>query len=100
MINQKRNHRCIRLWSPDLNGQVERSHRIDGEEFHRVSRCRTFAELVKRHRRFNQGSNTAWTRRGLGGLTPLERLRQFDPHGELRRLYLQAGTEGACVTHI
>ncbi|MBI3779479.1 MAG: transposase, partial [candidate division NC10 bacterium] len=36
-------HRCIRPRSPHLNGKVERSHRIDGEEFYRDWRCRSFA---------------------------------------------------------
>lgn len=81
-------HRCIRPRSPHLNGKVERSHRIDGEEFYRVWRCRRFADLQKRHRRFNQFYNTARPHGGHGGLTPLERLRQFAPFRGLRRLYL------------
>ncbi|MDD5559379.1 IS481 family transposase [Candidatus Methylomirabilis sp.] len=81
-------HRTIRPRSPHLNGKVERSHRIDGEEFYRVWRCRTFADLQKRHRRFNQFYNTARPHGGHGGRTPLERLRQFAPFRGLRRLYL------------
>jgi transposase InsO family protein len=81
-------HRCIRPRSPHLNGKVERSHRIDTEEFYRVHRCRTFAELVKRHRRFNAFYNTARPHGGHGGLTPLERLRAFPAYRGLRRLYL------------
>ena len=81
-------HRCIRPRSPHLNGKVERSHRIDTEEFYRGRRCRTFAELAKAHRRFNQFYNTTRPHGGLDGLTPLERLRQFAPYRGLRRLYL------------
>ena len=67
---------------------MERSHRIDTEEFYRVRRCRTFVELVKAHRRFNAFYNTARPHGGHGGLTPLERLRAFPPYRGLRRLYL------------
>jgi len=81
-------HRCIRPRSPHLNGKVERSHRIDTEEFYRLRRWRTFAELVKRHRRFNAFYNTARPHGGHGGLTPLERLREFPPYRGLRRLAL------------
>lgn len=81
-------HRCIRPRSPYLNGKVERSHRIDEEEFYRVRCCRTFADLVKTHRRFNQFYNTARPHGGHGGLTPLERLRQCAPYQGLRRLAL------------
>ena len=81
-------HRCIRPRSPHLNGKVERSHRIDTEEFYRVRRWRAFAELVKAHRRFNSFYNTARPHGGHAGLTPLERLRQFAPYRGLRRLYL------------
>jgi transposase InsO family protein len=80
-------HRTIRPRSPHLNGKVERSHRIDSEEFYRVRRCRTFAELVKQHRRFNAFYNTARPHGGLDGLTPLERLRAFAPFRGLRRWY-------------
>ena len=81
-------HRCIRPRSPHLNEKVERSHRIDTEEFYRVRRCRSFSELVKAHRRFNAFYNTARPNGGHGGLTPLERLREFSPYRGLRRLYL------------
>lgn len=81
-------HRCIRPRSPHLNGKVERSHRIEDEEFYRTRRCRSVAELQQRHRRFNQFYNTARPHGGHGGLTPLERLRQFAPFRGLRRLYL------------
>ena len=81
-------HRTIRPRSPHLNGKVERSHRIDTEECSRSPRCRSFGELVKAHRRFNQFYNTARPHGGHEGLTPLERLRQFAPYQRLRRLYL------------
>jgi hypothetical protein len=32
---------------PCLNGKVERSHRIDMEEFYRVRRAPSYAELAK-----------------------------------------------------
>jgi transposase InsO family protein len=80
-------HRTIRPRSPHLNGKVERSHRIDTEEFYRRRRARTVAELVKQHRRFNTFYNTARPHGGLDGLTPLERLRQFAPFQGLRRWY-------------
>jgi transposase InsO family protein len=80
-------HRCIRPRSPHLNGKVERSHRIDGEEFYRVTRCRTLVALQKAHRRFNRFYNTARPHGGHGGLTPLERLRQFAPFRGPRRWY-------------
>ncbi|PWB81725.1 MAG: hypothetical protein C3F08_01265 [Candidatus Methylomirabilota bacterium] len=81
-------HRTIRPRSPHLNGKVERSHRIDEEEFYRGRRCRSVAELRTRHRRFNQFYNTARPHGGHNGLTPLERLRQYAPYRGLRRLAL------------
>jgi len=88
-------HRCLRPRRPHLNGKVERSHRIDTEEFYRVRRCRTVAELQKQHRRFNAFYNTARPHGGHGGLTPLERLRAFPPYRGLRRLALCAGAPPA-----
>ena len=81
-------HRCVRPRSPHLNGKVERSHRIDTEEFYRGRRCRTFSELVKARRRFNAFYNTARPHGARRNLNPLERLRAFPPYRGLRRLYL------------
>ena len=73
-------HRYIKPRTPRLNGKVERSHRIDAEEF--------YALLDESRHRRRQSSSTTNSEKwehyynyhrphgGLNGQTPYERLRQ------------------------
>jgi transposase InsO family protein len=65
--------------TPRLNGKVERSHRIDAEEFYRqlegvvIDDTQLFNDRLKEWERFY---NFDRPHGGLGGQTPYERLRQ------------------------
>ena len=72
-------HVYIRLATPRLNGKVERSHRIDAEEFYRllggvvIDDTRLFNEKLQEWEDFY---NFHRPHGGLGGQTPYDRLRQ------------------------
>ena len=71
-------HVYIRPSTPRLNGKVERSHRIDDEEFYRmlagvvIDDAQLFNTKLQEWERFY---NFERPHVGLGGLTPYERLR-------------------------
>jgi transposase InsO family protein len=72
-------HVYIRPATPRLNGKVERSHRIDAEEFYRmldgvvIDHAGVFNERLREWEDFY---NFNRPHGGLGGQTPYERLRQ------------------------
>ena len=72
-------HIYIRPATPRLNGKVERSHRMDNEEFYRqlegvvIDTAELFNEKLQEWENFY---NYARPHGGLGGQTPYERLRQ------------------------
>jgi transposase InsO family protein len=72
-------HVHIRPATPRLNGKVERSHRIDAEEFYRmregvvIDDTQLFNDRLQEWERFY---NFERPHGGLGGQTPYERLRQ------------------------
>jgi transposase InsO family protein len=72
-------HIYIKPRSPRLNGKVERSHRIDDEEFYRllegvlVDEARVFNDKLREWEDFY---NYHRPHGALGGQTPYERLRQ------------------------
>jgi transposase InsO family protein len=72
-------HVYIRPATPRLNGKVERSHRIDAEEFYRmldgvvIDDARVFNERLREWEDFY---NFNRPHGALGGQTPYERLRQ------------------------
>jgi transposase InsO family protein len=72
-------HVYIKPATPRLNGKVERSHRIDSEEFYRqldgvvIDDTNLFNDRLKEWERFY---NFDRPHGGLGGQTPYERLRQ------------------------
>jgi hypothetical protein len=72
-------HVYIRPATPRLNGKVERSHRIDADEFYRllegvvIDDSGLFAERLREWENFY---NFDRPHGGLGGQTPYERLRQ------------------------
>jgi len=72
-------HEYIKPQTPRLNGKVERSHRIDAEEFYRlldgvvIDDSKVFNEKLREWEHFY---NYARPHGALGGQTPYERLRQ------------------------
>ena len=72
-------HVYIKPATPRLNGKVERSHRIDGEEFYRqlegvvIDDAEVFNEKLAEWENFY---NFARPHGGLGGDTPYERLKK------------------------
>ncbi len=72
-------HVYIKPRTPRLNGKVERSHRIDQEEFYRmlegvvIDNTGLFNDRLQEWENFY---NFSRPHGGLGGLTPYERLRQ------------------------
>ena len=72
-------HRYIKPRTPRLNGKVERSHRIDAEEFYRlldgavIDEARIFKDKLQE---WEDYYNYHRPHGGLGGQTPYERLRQ------------------------
>ena len=72
-------HLYIKPATPRLNGKVERSHRIDAEEFYRmldgvmIDNTQLFNDKLAEWENFY---NYHRPHGGLGGQTPYERLRQ------------------------
>lgn len=67
-------HRYIRPRRPQQNGKVERSHRIDSEEFWGRSRFRTFAEATTALSEWERVYNHERFSLAIGGRTPAEKL--------------------------
>lgn len=70
-------HRYIRPRRPQQNGKVERSHRIDAEEFWSRQRLGNFDEAVNALRTWEQAYNCERFSLALKGRTPAERLADF-----------------------
>ena len=79
-------HRYIKPRRPQQNGKVERSHRIDGEEFwsrHDFdSMPAAEASLAGWERRYNHERFSM----ALGGRTPIEKLRAVRPEFDVRKV--------------
>ena len=78
MLDQEIGHVCIRPARPRLNGKIERSHRVDAEEFYRLldgvkDDTGLFNEKLKE---WEDYSNYHRPNGGLGGKAPCERLLQ------------------------
>jgi transposase InsO family protein len=79
VLDRGMRHVYIKPATPRLNGKVERSHRIDSEEFYRlldgvvVDDTELFADKLREWEDFY---NFHRPHGGLGGQTPYERLRQ------------------------
>ena len=72
-------HVYIKPATPRLNGKVERSHRIDAEEFYQLLEGVVIDEsglFEERLREWEEHYNFTRPHGGLGGQTPYERLRQ------------------------
>jgi len=65
-------HRLIPPGSPSYNGHVERVHRTDREEFHRVTKIRDLNQLNHKLILYLRWYNNQRPHMGLGGRTPLE----------------------------
>jgi len=80
LLDKGLQHVYIRPSTPRLNGKVERSHRIDDEEFYRllagevIDDAKLFNNKLHEWERFY---NFARPHGALGGQTPYERLRQL-----------------------
>ena len=70
-------HRYIRPRRPQQNGKVERSHRIDAEEFWSRRRPTTFEDAVTALREWEHDYNCQRFSLALKGRTPAERLADF-----------------------
>lgn len=79
LLDRGIHHRYIKPATPRLNGKVERSHRIDGEEFHRlldgvmIDDTKLFNDKLAEWEAFY---NYHRPHSGLGGQTSYERLKQ------------------------
>ena len=72
-------HRYIKPRTPRLNGKVERSHRIDAEEFYRLLDGTVIDDAHVSNNKFQEWEDYYNFHRphgALGGQTPYERLRQ------------------------
>lgn len=70
-------HRYIRPRRPQQNGKVERSHRIDAEEFWSRQRPANYEAAVVALRHWEQSYNCERFSLALKGRTPAERLADF-----------------------
>jgi transposase InsO family protein len=79
LLDRGLGHVYIRPATPRLNGKVERSHRIDAEEFYQLLQGVVIDEsglFDERLREWEDHYNFTRPHGGLGGQTPYERLRQ------------------------
>jgi len=83
------NHRLIAIGEPEQNGKVERSHRIDEEEFYSALEFKDREDRRKRLSYFIDHYNRYRPHGGIGWITPWEKLESFNLC-ELKQ----------CVTHV
>jgi hypothetical protein len=70
-------HAYIKPWTPRLNGKVERSHRVDNEEFYQLLDKGGISDdvhLFNKKPRDRENHHNDRPHGGLGGQTPFERL--------------------------
>lgn len=70
-------HYLIDPGKPAQNGKVERSHRTDQEEFYDRNGFVSFRDLKKKAKTFLDYYNNDREHLGIDGLTPVEKLRNF-----------------------
>jgi transposase InsO family protein len=92
LLDQGIDHVKIRPRTPRLNGKVERSHRIDSEEFYRLLEGQVIDDanvLSNKLQEWEDYYNYHRPHGALGGQTPYERLRQKtqDPLSAPRQLH-------------
>jgi transposase InsO family protein len=76
-------HRYIRPRRPDPNGKVERSHRIDNEEFWSRQTFETFAAATTALQTWERRYNVERFSLALHGRTPAEKLAHLLPAAAL-----------------
>ena len=76
MLDRGIGHVYIRPATPRLNGKVERSHRIDAEEFYRMLDGVVIDDAGVFNERLREWQDFHNFNRPLGGQIPYERLRQ------------------------
>jgi transposase-like protein len=72
-------HRCIKPRMPEQNGKVERSHRVDNEEFWRRQQFATFEAASTALRGWERTYNVDRFSMALAGETPAEKLARLLP---------------------
>lgn len=70
-------HYLIDPGKPQQNGKVERSHRTDQEEFYDLNEFNSFRDLKQKAKTFLNYYNNDREHLGIGGLTPVEKLRKI-----------------------
>jgi transposase InsO family protein len=84
-------HLYIKPATPRLNGKVERSHRIDAEEFYRMLKGVVIDDTQLFNDKLAEWEASYNYHRPLGGQTPYERLKQRPPQrprvNDLRQLH-------------
>ena len=70
-------HIYIKPGSPQLNGKVERSHRIYQEEFYHLLIYNDDVDLNKKLKSWKQFYNFGQPHGSFDGITPYERLRSL-----------------------
>ena len=94
-------HVCIRPRTSHLNGKVERSHRVDDQEFYQVLDKDGISDdirlFIEKLREWEDYYNYHRPHGALGGQTPYERLlakTRAEVHQGLRTLHRCLGTRG------
>lgn len=80
-------HKLNRPARPQQNGKVERSHRTDDEEFYRLHRSYDLEYLIKERKKYDELFNNHRPHMGLGGLTPLQKLRTYGKYRGVTYVY-------------
>jgi transposase InsO family protein len=78
--------------NPQKNGKVERSHRTDEEEFWRILQLKItssydFSYINKALKAYINFYNNHRPHMGIGGLTPLQKLRSFDMYKSVTNVF-------------
>jgi transposase InsO family protein len=81
-------HRLIPIGQKELNGKVENTHKQDDREFYAKDQAKSFEQLERRMRSYNERWNMLRATKALGWLTPDECVE---------RAYVRAA---ACLIHM
>jgi len=81
-------HYLINPGKPAQNGKVERFHRTCEEEFYQMGIFKNLDSLRKKFRDYLYYYNNERENLGLGGLTPIERLQQFQEYDKINKIII------------